>query len=100
MAMKIDIKKGYPHHEVSSNIKSALIRDAHIAAYKKKKYGGICKRFEEKYNMNSDVFMDKWGSGKLDDRDDYFDWFAAKKGFDVWDRRLQILAGVNVLNER
>jgi hypothetical protein len=71
MAMKIDIKKGYPHHEVSSIIKSALIRDAHIAEYKKK-----------------------------DDRDDYFDWFAAKKGFDVWDRRLQILAGVNVLNER
>ena len=46
--------------------------------------------------MNSDVFMDKWGSGKLDDRDDYFDWFAAKKGFDIWDRRLQILAGVNI----
>jgi hypothetical protein len=37
MAMKIDIKKGYPHHAVSSIIKSALIRDAHIAAYKKKK---------------------------------------------------------------
>jgi hypothetical protein len=89
MAMKIDIKKGYPHHEVSSIIKSALTRDAHIAEYKKKKYGGICKRFEEEYNMNSDVFMDKWGSG-----------IAAKKGFDVWDRRLQILAGVNVLNER
>jgi hypothetical protein len=66
MAMKIDIKKGYPHHEVSSIIKSALIRDAHIAAYKKKN----------------------------------FNWFAAKKGFDIWDRRLQILAGVNVLNER
>jgi hypothetical protein len=39
MAMEIDIKKGYPHHEVSSIIKSALIRDAHIAAYKKKSMG-------------------------------------------------------------
>ena len=93
---KIDIKKGFPHHEVSSIIKSALIRDAHIAAYKKKKYMHVCKRFEEKYNMNSDVLLAKWGSGKLDDRDDYFDWFAAKKGFDIWDRRLQILAGVNI----
>jgi 4-alpha-glucanotransferase len=56
----------------------------------------VCKRFEEKYNMHSDVFMDKWGSGKLDDSDDYFDWFAAKKGFDIWARRLRILAGVNI----
>jgi hypothetical protein len=61
---KNDIKKGYSHHEVSSVIKSALIRDAHIASYKKKKYVHVCKRFEEKYNLNSDVFMDKWGSGK------------------------------------
>jgi hypothetical protein len=92
---KNGIKKGYSHHEVSSVIKSALIRDAHIAAYKKKNMH-VCKRFEEKYNLNSDVFLDKWGSGKLDDCDDYFDWFAAKKGFDVWDRRLRILAGVNI----
>ena len=75
------------------------MRDARIASYKKKKYMGVCKRFEEKYNMNSDVFMDKWGSGKLDDRDDYFDWFAAKKGLDIGDRRVRILAGVKLLNE-
>jgi hypothetical protein len=43
MAMKIDVKKEYPHHEVSSIIKSALLRDAHIAAYKKKKYMHVCK---------------------------------------------------------
>ena len=85
--------------EVSSIIKSALIRDAQIATYKKKTYMGACKRFEEKYNMGSDEFMDKWESGMLDDRDDYFDWFAAKKGFEIWDRRLRILAGVNILNE-
>jgi len=50
--------------------------------------------------MSSDEFMDKWESGELDDRDDYFDWFAAKKGFDVWDRRLRILAGVNISQTR
>jgi hypothetical protein len=96
MAMKIDIKEGYQVQEVSSIIKSALIRDAHIASYKKKKYRGVCERFEKKYNMSSDEFMDKWESGKLDDRDDYYDWFAAKKGLDIWDKRLRILAGVNI----
>jgi len=48
MAMKIDIKKEYPVQEVSSIIKSALIRDAHLASYKKKKYMGACERFEKK----------------------------------------------------
>jgi predicted transcriptional regulator len=96
MAMKIDIKVGYQVQEVSSIIKSALIRDAHIASYKKKKYMGVCKRFEKKYGMSSDEFMDKWESGMLDDRDNYFDWYAAKKGMDIWNKRLRILAGVNI----
>ena len=34
--------------------------------------------------MSSDVFMEKFETGELDDRDDFFDWFAAKKGYDKW----------------
>ncbi len=96
MAMKIDVKKGYPMQEVGSIIKSALIRDTDIALYKRKKYMSVCKRFEKKYSMNSDEFVDKLESGELDDSDDYFDWFAAKKGLDIWERRLRILAGVSI----
>ena len=96
MAVRIDIKEGCPLQEVNSIIKSALTRDAHIAVYKKEKYLRVCKRFEKRYNMDSDEFMDKLESGKLDDRDDFFDWYAAKKGFDIQDRRLRILAGVNI----
>jgi len=96
MAMKIDVKKGYPMQEVGSIIKSALIRDTDIALYKRKKYTRVCKRFEKKYNMSSDEFVDKLESDELDDSDDYFDWFAAKKGLDIWERRLRILAGVNI----
>ncbi|PXF57692.1 MAG: hypothetical protein C4B59_14715 [Candidatus Methanogaster sp.] len=96
MAIAIDITKEYPAQEVSSVIKSALTRDASIASYKEKRYMGICKRFEKKYGMGSDEFMDKLESGMLDDRDDYFDWFAAKRGLDIWSRRLRILSGVNL----
>jgi len=88
MAIAIDIKKEYPAHEVSSVIKSALLRDARVASYKEKRYAGVCKRFEKKYGMNSDKFMDKLESGVLDDRDDYFDWFAAENGLDIRSRRL------------
>lgn len=96
MAVRIEIKEGYPMQEVNSIIKSALTRDAHIAVYKKEKYLRMCKRFEKKYNLDSDEFMDKLESGKLDDSDDFFYWYAAKKGFDIQDRRLRILAGVNM----
>jgi hypothetical protein len=96
MAIAIEINKAYPVQEVSSVIKSALLRDARVASYKEKRYTGICRRFEKKYRMDSDEFMDKLESGVLDDRDDYFDWFAAKRGLDIWSRRLRILAGVNL----
>ena len=96
MAITVNITKEYPVQEVSSVIKSALLRDARVASYKEKRYAGVCKRFEQKYGMDSDKFMDKLESGVLDDRDDYFDWFAAKKGLDIWSRRLRILSGVNI----
>ena len=96
MAIAINITKEYPAREVSSVIKSALTRDARIASYKEKRYMSICKRFEKKYGMGSNEFVNKLESGMLDDRDDYFDWFAAKKGWDIWSRRLRILSGVNL----
>ncbi len=83
MAIAINIKKEYPVQEVSSVIKSALLRDARVASYKEKRYVGICKRFENKYGMDSDEFMDKLESGVLDDRDYYFNWFAAKRGLEM-----------------
>lgn len=47
MTIAINIKKEYPAQEVSSVIKSALLRDARVASYKEKRYTGICKRFEK-----------------------------------------------------
>jgi len=96
MAIAIEVNKEYSVQEVSGVIKSALLRDERVATYKEKRYAGVCKRFEKKYGMGSDTFMDKLESGVLDDRDDYFDWFAAKKGLDIWSRRLRILSGVNI----
>jgi hypothetical protein len=32
--------------------------------------------------MDSDLFIEKFNSGELGDDDDYFDWYAAKRGLD------------------
>ena len=92
--IKISIEGDFPREEVSDVITSALKRDVDIASYKKNRYQEICHRFEKKYGMPSDDFMVKFESGKLDDRDDYFDWYAAKKGLDIWDKKIRILTSI------
>jgi hypothetical protein len=55
-----------------------------VVKYKIKKYSDICENFEKKYEMDSDIFMEKFDSGKLGDDDDFFEWYAAKRGLDIW----------------
>ncbi|MDO9099052.1 MAG: hypothetical protein Q7U60_13150, partial [Candidatus Methanoperedens sp.] len=80
MSLTVNVKKDLSIQEVSSVIRSALALDGRIAKHKKAKYAETCKIFEKKFRMNSGVFMKKFESGELDDRDDFFDWYAAKKG--------------------
>jgi hypothetical protein len=96
MALTVDVKKDFPLKEVSNVIRSALALDERIAKYKKAKYASICKNFETKYGMSSDIFMKKFDSGELDDRDDFFDWYAAKKGLDTWNKKLEILSEISL----
>ncbi|MCZ7392556.1 MAG: hypothetical protein ABOK23_02160 [Candidatus Methanoperedens sp.] len=96
MALTVDVKKDFSLQEVSNVIRSALALDEQIAKHKKAKYANICKNFETKYKMSSDLFIKKFDSGQLDDRDDFFDWYAAKKGLDTWSKKLDILSGISI----
>jgi hypothetical protein len=57
---------------------------------------GICENFEKKYGLDSDLFMEKFNSGELGDEDDFFDWYAAKRGLDIWNKELKIISGIRV----
>jgi hypothetical protein len=46
--------------------------------------------------MDSDHFMEKFDSGDLGDDDDFFDWYAAKRGLDIWDKKLKIISSIDV----
>lgn len=96
MALTVNIKKDFSLQEVSNVIRSALALDERIAKHKKAKYANICKNFETKYKMGSDIFMKKFESGEMDDRDDFFDWYAAKKALDNWSKKLDILSGISI----
>ena len=96
MAITVDIKNGFTLQEVSEVIRSALALDERIAMQKKVRYENICKDFEAEYGISSDIFIEKFESGDLDERDDYFNWFAAKKSFDTWKKKLDILSGISI----
>ncbi len=96
MALTVGIKGNFTPQEVSEVIHDALEQNQRVAKYKIKKYLGICENFETKYGMDSDLFMKKFGSGELGDDDDYFNWYAAKRGLDIWNKKLKIISVIQI----
>ena len=92
----MNIKGDFTPQEVSEVIRGALELNQRVAKYKIKKYSGICKNFEKKYGTDSDLFLEKFNSGELGDGDDFFDWYAAKKGLDIWNKKLEIILGIQM----
>lgn len=54
------------------------------------------RKFEKKRGMTSDEFLEEFESGLLGDGQDFFDWYAAKRGLDIWRERFEILSGISV----
>ncbi len=96
MTLTVGIKGDFTPQEVSEVIRAALEQNEHVAKYKIKKYSDICENFEKKYEMDSDIFMEKFDSGELGDDDDFFDWYAAKRGLDIWSKSLKIISAIDI----
>jgi hypothetical protein len=96
MTLTVDIKGDFTPQEVNEVIRAALEQNERVAKNKIKKYLDICGNFENKYGMSSDLFMEKFNSGDLGDDEDFFDWYAAKRGLDIWDKKLKIISGIQI----
>ncbi|WP_410509241.1 hypothetical protein RSJ42_03000 [Methanosarcina hadiensis] len=95
MTLTLNIKGDFTPQEVTEVIRAALDQDERAAKYRIEKYSIICKGFEVKYGMGSDLFIEKFEAGKLGDDSEFFDWYAAKKGLDMWDKRLKIISAID-----
>jgi len=96
MSFNIEIETDFPLQEVVEVIRSALEHEKHVAKYKIKRYSIICEDFEAKYGFSSGELRTKLESGVLLDDSDFLDWYAAKKGLDHWNKRLEILSGTSM----
>jgi hypothetical protein len=82
--------------DVRLALQAALSREVILARSRLKAYERTCREFEEQFNITSDQFLTDFEAGRLGDDQEYFDWYAAKRAFDLWDRRTKILGGVVV----
>lgn len=94
LALKTDAryKKGSIRNAVSFALNSAVSQ----ARQRFEHYDGLCRKFEQKYSISSDEFIRQFDAGSLGDDADYFDWYAARRGLDLWRERYEILSGVSV----
>ena len=94
IALKTQFPTVFQLDEVRSVLNSALHREADLASARRAYFEHACRGFEQKHQMTSDEFMRQFESGALGDDAHYFDWYAAKRGLDLWERRFRILSGI------
>jgi hypothetical protein len=105
MSFTLNIKTDFSPQEVSDVIRSALEHEKHVAKYKIKRHSIICENFESKYGFSSGELKAKFEAGKLkakseaentSEESDFFEWYSAKRGFDNWSKKLQILSDISL----
>lgn len=95
LAVKTDESR-YKKGSIRSAVSFALNSAASHAQQRFEHYSVICKTFEKKHKMTSAKFVEKFDAGVLGDEQEYFDWYAAVRGLNLWRERYEILSGVSV----
>lgn len=96
IALKTQFSTAVNLDEARHVLSGALRREVELADARRVYFERACRVFERQHQMSSDEFMQQFDSGALGDEAEYFDWYAAKRGLDVWARRFRILSEVMV----
>ena len=95
MSITININTSFSPQEVTETIQSALEHEKHVAKYKVKCYTTICRDFETKLGFSSNELQKKFKNENISKESSFFDWYAAKRGLDHWNKRLEILSDIS-----
>ncbi|MBI1801320.1 MAG: hypothetical protein HYR71_06800 [Chloroflexi bacterium] len=96
MSVELIVKSTADDQLVRSIVRSALDSQAEIARLRYEQFQKDCVQFETRFQMSSEEFVRQFDSGTLGDAADYFDWYAAVRGRDVWRQKAQVLAEVSI----
>lgn len=95
LAVKIQ-SNDFAASEVRDVVGVALSNERSQAQIRRDYFAKLCKDFETEHRLSSDEFIRRFDGGELGDDAYLFDWFAAKRSLDLWQRRYQILSGLTL----
>jgi len=95
IAIKVQNSK-FPQAEIQETVAYALRTEAEHARLRRDYFADLCKAFEDQYSLVSEEFLRRFEHGELGDAAYMFDWYAAKRGLDLWERRYRILTEVSL----
>ena len=97
--MEITLSTGQVTFDISdvrATLVAALSRETVLARARRNAFERTCQEFETRFKITSEQFLADFEAGKLGDDLAYFDWYAAKRGLDLWQQRTEILSQVVV----
>ena len=94
MGVTLTISAEYPQAEVVATLEEALRNQVALARAHLEQFKRECRAYERQYGMASDEFVRRFETGELGDDAHWFDWFASKRGLDIWARKLRLLSEV------
>lgn len=95
IALKISSNE-YSAAKVHEVVNDALRTQVNHARIRRDHFAALCKSFEDEHQLSSDEFLRKFDNGELGDDAFLFDWYAAKRGLDLWQQRFAILNGISL----
>ena len=96
IAFKMQFSATHSSAEVRKVLNDALLQETKLADTRRVYFARLCQTFEQQHQMTSDDFLQQFESGTLGDKAVYFDWYAAKRGLDLWQQRFHILSEAHI----
>lgn len=72
-------------------VASAIRKERHEGEYIVKRFQEKLKSLEEKYEMDTEKFLEKFNSGELGDSEDFFEWKSIHKAVKLWKEKIRDL---------
>ena len=78
--------------EITGVIAESIASHREFAQRRLAAYVERCITFEQRYGMSTETFLERFEAGTLGDQPEWFDWYAAAQGKQLWSRKHTILA--------
>ena len=92
MPYEYTLPAGYTEEEITEVIAESITSHREFAQRRLAASVARCAMFAQRYGMSTATFLEQFEAGTLGDQPEWFDWYAAAQGKQIWSRKHAILA--------